>query len=206
VGSRRSWQAAGTIICVLALGACVPGCAVGESDEDLVASEVKTREGDDVEVTSCERVGDAIIRDSEYGVQLSEAWECAVDRRAGSGPVESCYTVYTALEVGVYGRLDCSSLGPGCPPGGRRVGGKVFLGPIIDPDLVLERARGNAAPHRTVRVDVSLDANGAPERCGYLDVQLPIDADDPLKLAAERAEENGWSEDRYSFSSRSLDG
>jgi hypothetical protein len=205
VGSPRSWRTAGTIICVLALGACLPGCAVGESDEDLVASEVKTREGD-VEVTSCERVGEAIIRDSEYGAQLSEAWECAVDRRAGSGPVESCYTVYTALEVGVYGRLDCSSLGPGCPPGGRRVGGNVFLGPIIDPDLVLERARGNAAPHRTVRVDVSLDANGAPERCGYLDVQLPIGAEDPLQLAVDRVEEAGWSEDRYSLSSRTLDG
>lgn len=51
-----------------------------------------------------------------------------------------------------------------------------------------------------------LAATGEPERCGYLDVQLPIDADDPLKPAAERAEAHGWSEDRYSFSSRSLDG
>jgi hypothetical protein len=193
-------------VCVLVLGACLSGCAVGESDEDLVASEVKAREGDDVEVTSCERVGDAIIREAEYGAQLSEAWRCAVDRRAGSGPVESCYTVYTALEVGVFGRLDCSSLGPGCPPGGRRVGGSVFLGPIIHPDLGLERARGSAAPHRTVRVDVSLDANGAPDRCGYLDVQLPIDAKDPLELAAERVEAHGWSEDRYSLTSRSVDG
>jgi hypothetical protein len=205
VGSPRSWRAAGTIICVLVLGACLSGCAFGESDEDLVASQVKTLEGDNVEVTSCEEVGEAIVRD-QYGASLTVAWECDVDPRGRSGPVESCYTVYAELEVGVIGRLDCSSLGPGCPPGGRRVGGSVFLGPIIDPDLVLERARGNAAPHRTVRVDVSLDANGAPERCGYLDVQLPIDADDPLKLAPERAEANGWSEDRYSFSSRSLDG
>jgi hypothetical protein len=193
------------VICVLALGACLSGCAVGEADEDLVASEVKTLEGENVEVTSCEEVGEAIRRD-EYGAFLAAAWRCDVASAGGSGPVESCYTVYTELEVGIYGRLDCSSLGPGCPPGGRRVRGNVFLGPIIHPDLVLERARGNAAPHRTVRVDVSQDANGVQEHCGYLDVQLPIEAEDPLKLAAERAEAHGWSEDRYSLTSRTLDG
>ena len=196
----------GTMICVLVLGACLPGCAVGEADEDVVASQVEIHEGDDVEVTSCEQVGEAITRESEYGASLSEAWNCAVDPLGGSGPVESCYSVNAELELGVIGRVDCSSLGPGCPPGGRRVRGNVFLGPITHPDLVLERAGGKDPPHRTIRVDVSKDATGEPERCGYLDVQLPIDADDPLKLAAERAEAHGWSEDRYSFSSRSLDG
>jgi hypothetical protein len=55
-------------------------------------------------------------------------------------------------------------------------------------------------------VDVSRDANGVRKRCGYLVVQLPMDVEDPLKQAAERVEGLGWSEDRYSFSSRSLDG
>jgi hypothetical protein len=207
LGSQKGWHAAEVIISVVVLGACLPGCAVGEAEEDVVASQVKIFEDEDVEVTSCEEVGEAITRDSDYGASLSEAWRCSVDRPAGSGSAESCYTVYTELEVGVIGRLDCSTLGPGCPPGGRRVAeGNVFLGPIIDLDLVLARARGYDPPHRTIRVDVSYGANGAPEDCGYLDVQVPIDAEDPLELAAERAEAHGWSEDRYSLSSRSLDG
>jgi hypothetical protein len=178
----------------------------GESDDELVASQVKTLEGDDVEVSSCEKVGEAITRESEYGASLNEAWKCSVGRLDGSESVKSCYAVYNDLELGVIGRWGCSSLGPGCPPGGRRLGsGNVFLGPITHPDLALERARGNAPPHQTVRVNVSRDAKGATEHCGYLDVQLPVDAGDPLELAAERVEAHGWSQDRYSFSSRPLD-
>jgi hypothetical protein len=70
---------------------------------------------------------------------------------------------------------------------------------------VLQRARGNSAAYRTIRVEVSHDKNGAAENCGYLNVQLPTDAEDPLKLAAERVEAHGWSQERYSFSSRSVD-
>lgn len=196
---------------ILAVGvllvACVAGCVVGTPDDELVASEVKSLEGDDVEVSSCEEVGEAIARDSEYGASLYEAWQCDVRPLDDSESVESCYVVYNDVELGVISRLTCSSVSAGCPPGGRRLrDGRVFLGPIIDPDLVYERARGNDPPHRKVRVDVSHDGNGSPERCGYLDVQMPVAAEDPLKLAAEHVERHGWSENRYSFAYRSLDG
>ena len=198
---------AGTIVSLLVLGGCLPGCGFWESEEETIASQVKIFEGGDVEVSSCEEVGEAVIRDSEYGASLTEAWKCSLDPTDGSGATESCYAASTALEAGVISRLNCSSLGPGCPPGGRHVGEKdVFLGPIVDPDLVLERARQDDPPHRTVRVDVSYAAGGDPEHCGYLEVDVPIDAEHPLKQAAELVEESGWSDERYALSSRSLDG
>lgn len=206
-GSPKSWQASVTIVSVLVLGVCLPGCAYWESDEETVASQVKIFEDADVEVTSCAKVGEAITRYFETGASLTEAWRCDLDPPGAAPATESCYAVYNDVEAGVFNRLNCSLLGPGCPPGGRRLGdGSVFLGPIIHPDLVLERDLGNDPRHRTVRVDVSRDANGAPERCGYLDVQLPMDAEDPLELATERAKAHGWSEDRYSFAARQLGG
>jgi hypothetical protein len=206
-GLQKVRHASGRIVSVLVLGACLSGCAYWESNEETLASQVEFWEGGDVEVTSCEKVGEAVTRDSEHGASLEEAWRCSLHPHDGSPATDACYAAYTLLEVGVISRLNCSLLGPGCPPRGRRAGeGTVFLGPVIEPDLVLERARGNDPPHRRIRVDVSRDANGVRKRCGYLVVQLPMDVEDPLKQAAERVEGLGWSEDRYSFSSRSLDG
>ena len=194
-----------TILVGVLLIACLAGCVVGKSDDELVASQVKTFEDGDVEVSSCEKVGEAIARDSEYGASLYEAWQCDVRRLDDSESVESCYVVYNDVELGVIRELTCSSVGAGCPPGGRRLrNGEVFLGPIIDPDLVYERARGNEPPQRTVRVDVSYDGNGSSKRCGYLDVRMSLAAEDPLKLAAEHVEAHGWAEDRYSFAYGSL--
>jgi hypothetical protein len=194
------WRLAGTIVLLLAPAGLV-GCGAGEVDAGLVASHVKTFEGDDVEVKSCENVGEAITHD-EYGAKLDEVWRCDVKQRHGdSGFAESCYVVYNELESGVIRGLRCEAAGPGCPAGGsgdRNAKGR-FLGRVVDPTLVLEEERGNSAPCRTVRVVVHHQGGDARERCGYLNVRVPV-GDDPLARAAERVEASGFSSPRYSSS------
>jgi hypothetical protein len=70
---------------------------------------------------------------------------------------------------------------------------------VVDPTLVLEEERGNSAPSRTVRVVVHHQAAGARERCGYLNVRVPL-VEDPTARAAERLEASGFSAPRYSLS------
>jgi hypothetical protein len=191
--SARSRAAALGLSALALLGSA--GCGAGEADSGLVASHVRTFEGDDVDVKSCHEIGDAITDDSDYGATLHEVWKCAVDRR------DACYVVDDELESGIVRGIRCASVGPRCPRGSRRAGRgeTVFLGPVVDPDLVFETARGNNPAQATIRVDVFYQApEGANERCGYLSVRVPP-VDDPVKRAAERVEANGWGEPRYSF-------
>jgi hypothetical protein len=170
-------------------------------DAGLVASHVKTFEGDDVEVKSCDKAGEAITND-DYGASLDEVWRCDVKQRDdGSGFAESCYVVYNGLESGIVRGIRCAAVGPGCPAGGsghRDTNGRL-LGRVVDPTLVLEEERGNSAPYRTIRAVVHHQAGGAKERCGYLNVRVPA-GDDPLARAAERVEASGFSAPRYSLS------
>jgi hypothetical protein len=176
-------------------------------DAGLVASHVKTFEGDVVEVKSCEEVGEAITND-DYGAALDEVWRCDVKRRDGSaGFAQSCYVIYNGFESGVERGIRCAAVGPGCPAGGsgdRNANGR-FLGRVVDPMLVLEEERGNSAPYRTVRAVVHHQAGGVRERCGYLNVRVPV-ADDPVAHAAELVEASGFSGPRYSFSSSLVGG
>jgi hypothetical protein len=192
------WRLVGTtVVLTLALA----GCGSRGLDAGLVASHVKTFEGDDVEVKSCEQTGEA-ISNNEYGAKLDEVWRCEVQQRGESSVfAESCYVVYDELESGVVRGIRCAAAGPGCPAGGSREGNaKVrLLGRVIDPELVLEGERGNSAPFTTVRVVVHYQAEAARERCGYLNVRVPV-VDDPLARAAERVEASGFSASRYSFS------
>jgi hypothetical protein len=187
-------RAAALVLLALALLGSA-GCGGGEADSGLVESQVRIFEGDDVDVKSCREIGDAITDDADYGATLHEVWKCAVDRR------DACYVFNNALEPGIVRGIRCASVGPGCPPGGRRAGRgeTAFLGPVVDPDLVLERSRGNNPAHATIRVDVFYQpAEGAKERCGHLSVRVPP-GEDPVKRAAENVERNGWAEPRYSF-------
>ena len=200
------WRVAGTIVVsTLALAGYLAGCGFGEADAELVASHVKTFEGDDVEAKSCEKIGEAITSD-EYGAKLDEVWRCGVKQRDSSRFAESCYVVYNELESGVVRGIACAAAGPGCPAGGgdRDVNGR-FLGRVVDPTLVLEEERGNSAPYRTVRVVVSHEEDGAREHCGFLNVRVPA-AEDPLKQAAELVEASGFSPPRYSTSSSLVGG
>jgi hypothetical protein len=184
------------------LALALAGCGASELHSSLVASQVKTFEGDDVEVKSCREVGDAITQHEDYGATVHEAWKCAVKQLDGtSGFEDACYVVYDELASrGVRG-IRCATVGWGCPPGGRGTRqGRMFLGFVIHPALVLETARGNAPPHKTVRVEVSYEqAGGTKERCGDLDVRVPIE-DDPMALATEGVEGNGWAEHPYAVS------
>jgi hypothetical protein len=191
------------VISTLALAGCfAAGCGSGELDAGLVDSHVKTYEGDDVEVKSCERIGEAITT-NDYGAKLDEVWRCDVKQLDGtSGFVESCYVVYNELESGVVRGIRCASAGQGCPAGGRRERNarSLFLGRVVDPTLVLEKERGNHPPYTTVRVVVHYQAaDGAKHRCGYLNVRVPI-VDDPVAVAAERVEASGFNAPRYSVS------
>jgi len=64
-------------------------CSSEELDAELVDSHVKTFQGDNVEVTSCEEIGEAITSD-EYGAALDEVWRCDIKRDGTSEFVESC--------------------------------------------------------------------------------------------------------------------
>jgi hypothetical protein len=201
--STMGWRVAGTIVILtLAQAAYLAGCGSGGLDDGLVASHVKTFEGDDVEVKSCEKTGEAITND-DYGAKLDEVWRCDVKQPDGGlGFAESCYVVYNEFESGVVRGIRCAAAGPGCPAGGsgddRTANGR-FLGRVVDPTLVLEQERGNRARYRTVRVVVHHQAEDVRERCGYLNVRVPV-VDDPLARAAERVEASGFDEPRYSFS------
>jgi hypothetical protein len=200
--SRRLLGAALTIVIALALAGCL------ELDGELVASHVKAFEGDGVDVRSCEKVGDAITQDEHDGATLHEAWKCSVNRPdATSAFIESCYVVYNEGTSGVIRGLPCASVGRGCPPGGRQLrGGQVFLGPIIDPELVYEQELGNEPAHRTFRFDVAYEnPKGTQEHCGYLDVRVLAAADDPLELAAEHVERRSFTSPRYTVVHRSTD-
>jgi hypothetical protein len=178
----------------------------GGLDAGLVASHVKTFEGDDVGVKSCEEVGEAITTD-DYGAALDAVWRCDVKRDGTSEFAQSCYVVYHGLESGIERGIRCAAVGPGCPAGGsgaRNANGR-FIGRVVDPTLVLEEERGNSAPYRTVRVVVHHQASGVRERCGYLNVRVPV-ADDPVAQAAELVEASGFSGPRYSFSSSLVGG
>jgi hypothetical protein len=195
------WRVAGTIVVLGLALAGLAGCGAGEVDAGLVASHVKTFEGHDVEVKSCEEAGEAITND-EYGAKLDEVWRCDVKQRDGSsGFAESCYVVYNELESGVVRDIRCAAARPGCPTRGSSDGDAKgpFLGRVVDPTLVLEKERGNSAPSRTVRVVVHHQNGDARERCGYLNVRVPV-GDDPLARAAERVEASGFSSPRYSSS------
>jgi hypothetical protein len=74
-----------------------------------------------------------------------------------------------------------------------------FLGRVIEPTLVLEEDLGNNPAYRTVRAVVHHEAGEARERCGYLNVRVPV-GDDPLAQAAEQVERGGFEEPRYSLS------
>jgi hypothetical protein len=202
-----SWRVAGTIagtivVLTLALIGYLAWRVSRGLDAGLVASHVKTFEGDDVEVKSCEKAaGEAITKD-DYGAKLDEVWRCDVKARDdSSGFAESCYVVYNGLESGVVRGIRCAAAGPGCPAGGsadRDANGR-FLGRVVDPTLVLEEERGNSAPFRTIRAVVHHQTAGARERCGYLNVRVPV-GDDPLARAAERVEASGFGAPRYSLS------
>lgn len=200
-------RVAGTLVVLtLALAGFLGWLFSGGLDAGLVASHVKTFEGDDVEVKSCEEVGEAITND-DYGAALDEVWSCAVKRRDGSaGFAQSCYVIYNGLESGVERGIRCASVGQGCPAGGHGDPGANgrFLGRVIDPTLVVEEKRGNP-PYRTVRVLVHHQAGGVRERCGYLNVRVPV-ADDPVAHAAELVEASGFSGPRYFYSSSLVGG
>lgn len=203
MGSRP----AGTIVLItLALAGCLSACSAGGLDAGLVASHVETFEDEDVEVKSCEKVGEAIST-NEYGAQLDEVWRCDVKRAGGSGFVESCYVVYNQGESGIERGIQCVAVGQGCPAGGRGEPGANgrFLGRIIEPMLVLEEDLGNNPAYRTVRAVVHHEAGEARERCGYLNVRVPV-GDDPLAQAAELVERSGFDAPRYSLSYSLVDG
>jgi Protein of unknown function (DUF3592) len=188
------------IVSALALAGSA-GCGLGEAGAGLVESHVRTYEGDDAEVKSCREIGDAIADDGDYGATLHEVWRCAVDRPGEPAEfADACYVVNDEVESAVVRGIRCALVGPGCPPGGPgdRKGETAFLGRVIDPELVLERARGNEPAYETIRVDVSYQPDGKKERCGYLSVRVPP-ADDPMRRAAERVEANGWTEPHYHF-------
>jgi hypothetical protein len=175
------------------------GCGFGESDEDLVASDVETFEGDAAEARSCEPVGEAITADADYGATLNETWRCSVKRTESSVFADACYVVSHGFEFGVIRSLRCAVAGGGCPPGGRRQGQTVFLGTVIDPDLVLERERGNDPAYTTIRTEVFYKApDREREHCGYLSVRVPS-TQDPVALAADRMEGAGWTRPGFSF-------
>jgi hypothetical protein len=95
------WRPAGTILLItLALAGCLSACSAGGLDSGLVASHVETFEDENVEVKSCEEIGEA-ISNTEYGAHLDEVWRCDVKREGGSGFVESCYVVYNQGESGI---------------------------------------------------------------------------------------------------------
>jgi hypothetical protein len=153
-------------------------------------------------VKSCEKTGEAITN-NDYGAKLDEVWRCHVRQPDGSSEfAESCYVVYNEFESGIVRGIRCAAADPGCPAGGtgddRDANGR-FLGRVVDPTLVLEEERENPAPSRTVRVLVHHQAEGVRERCGYLNVAVPV-VDDLLARAAERVEASGFDESRYSFS------
>lgn len=171
-------------------------------DAGLVAAHVETFEGGDVEVKSCEKQAGEAITNDEYGAALDEVWRCDVRPRDDSaGFAEACYVVYDGLESGVVRGIRCAAVRLGCPAGGSRdqnANGR-FLGRVVDPTLVLEEERGNSAPYSTVRVVVHHQAGGTKERCGYLNVRVPV-GDDPVARAAEQVDASGFSASRYSFS------
>jgi hypothetical protein len=180
---------------VLSALALLGSAGCGEAGSSLVESQVRMFEGDDVDVKSCREIGDAITQESDYGATLHEAWKCEVDRR------DACYVYNDGLEPAIVRSIRCAAVGPGCPPGGRRAarGETAFLGPVVDPDLVLEEARGNNPAQATIRVDVFYQPpERAKERCGYLSVRVPP-GKDLVKRAGERVEGAGWAEPRYSF-------
>jgi hypothetical protein len=202
-----SWRVAGTVagaiaVLTLALVGYLAWRVSRGLDAGLVASHVKTFEGDDVDVRACEKtVGEAITND-DYGPTLDEVWRCDVKQRDdSSGFAESCYVVYNGLESGVVWGIRCAAVGPGCPAGvsGERNANGRFLGRLVDPTLVLEEERGNSPPFRTIRAVVHHQAGGAREHCGYLNVRVPV-GDDPLARAAEQVEGSGFSAPRYSLS------
>lgn len=181
------------------------GCGSGDSDEGQVASDVETFEGDGVDARSCELVGEAITADADYGATLNETWRCSV-KRADSDLTDACYVVNRGFEFGVLRSLRCDATGGGCPPGGRREGETVFLGRVIDPDLVLERARGNDPAYATVRTEVFYKAPDRDrEHCGYLSVRV-LASEDPSASAADRVEGNGWTRPGFSFAYSPIDG
>jgi hypothetical protein len=87
------WRVAGTVVVLtLVPTGFLAGCGSGGLDAGLAASHVKTFEGDDVDVKSCEKVGEA-ISNNEYGAKLDEVWKCDVKQRDSSGFAESCYVL-----------------------------------------------------------------------------------------------------------------
>ena len=195
------WRTDGTsVLLTLALTGCLSACSAGGLDAGLVASHVETFEDEHVEVNSCEKIGEA-ISNTEYGAHLDEVWKCDVKREGGSRFVESCYVVYNQGESGIERGIRCAAVGQGCPAGGRGEPGANgrFLGRVIEPTLVLEDELGNNPVYRTVRAVVHLQADDARERCGYLNVRVPV-GDDPLAQAAEHVERRGFEEPRYSLS------
>jgi hypothetical protein len=205
MGWRVAGIVAGTIVVLtLALVGYIWWQVTRPLDAGLVASHVKTFEGDDVDVDvkACEKtVGEAITND-DYGPSLQEVWRCDVNRRDDrSGFAESCYVVYSGLVSGIVRNIRCAAVGPSCPAGGsgdRKSNGR-FLGRMVDPTLVLEEELGNSQPYTTIRAVVHYQAGGARERCGYLNVRVPV-GDEPLPRATELVEGSGFSAPRYSVS------
>lgn len=205
------WRVAGAIagaIAVLALALIGYGAwrVTRPIDAGLVASHVKDFEGDDVDVDvkACEKTAGEAISNDDYGASLHDVWKCDVKRRGdSSGFAESCYVIYDG-GVGVSGvvrGIRCADVGPGCPAGGsgeRNANGR-FLGRMLDPTLLLEEELGNSPPYRTIRAVVHHQAGTARERCGYLNIRVPV-GDDPLARAAERVEGSGFDAPRYSLS------
>jgi hypothetical protein len=192
--------AAAIVLLTLSMAGCLSACSAGGLDAGLVASHVETFEDENVEVKSCEEIGEA-ISNTEYGAHLDEVWRCDVKREGGSGFVESCYVVYNQGESGIERGIRCAAVGRGCPAGGRGEPGANgrFLGRVIEPTLVLEEDLGNNPAYRTVRAVVHHEAGEASGRCGYLNVRVPV-GDDPLAQAAEHVERRGFEEPRYSLS------
>ena len=201
------WRVAGTIagaiaVLTLALVGYVAWRVTRPLDAGLVASHVKDWEGDGVDVKACEKTAGEAITNDDYGPSLHDVWRCDVKRRDdSSGFAESCYVIYDGLASGVVRGIRCADVGPGCPAGGsgeRNANGR-FLGRMLDPTLVLEKELGNNPPYQTIRAVVHHQAGGARERCGYLNIRIPV-GDDPLARAAERVEGSGFDAPRYSLS------
>jgi hypothetical protein len=76
-----SWRVAGTVagtivVLSLALAGYLLWRSYGTLDAGLVASHVKTFEGENVEVKSCEKVASEAITNDDYGASLDEVWRC----------------------------------------------------------------------------------------------------------------------------------
>ena len=200
------WRVAGAIagaIAVLALALIGYGAwrVTRPIDAGLVASHVKDFEGDGVDVKACEKTAGEAISNDDYEPSLHDVWRCDVKRReASSGFAESCYVIYDGGVSGVFRGIRCADVGPGCPAGGRgeRNANGRLLGRLLDPTLLLEEELGNNPPYQTIRAVVHHQAGGARERCGYLNIRVPV-GDDPLGRAAERVEGSGFDAPRYSL-------